>query len=399
VARAVRPAVDTDVVIATSTFDAVELEAVRRRTSEKWRRYPPDVLPAHIAEMDFPLAPPVARALQEAVGAGDVGYAVAARSELPQAFAAFAERRWRWQVDPDGVVAVPDVMVGVAELLRLLTAPGDGVVVTTPVYPPFFSVIREVGRTVVEAPLLEPEAERRVPLDGIRGALARGARAMLLCNPHNPTGYVAKEDELVALAEIVREHDAVLLSDEVHAPLALEDAAHVPFGSLPSRAADAAVVLTAATKGWNFAGLKCALAVAVSDRMRQALAALPVDLHDRVGHLGVVASTAAFTEGEPWLDDLRDYLAETHAWLPQLLAERVPGIRCHRAEASFLAWLDCRGLGIGDDPATTFFERGRVALVPGPTFGEPGRGFARLNVGTSRAVVGEAVRRIATAVA
>jgi cystathionine beta-lyase len=386
-------------MVAISQFDTVDVGALRRRRSEKWTRYPPDVLPAHIAEMDFPLAPPVRRALQEAVANDDVGYALAERSELPHVFAAFAERRWGWRVDPDAVVAVPDVMVGVAELLRVLTEPGDGVVINTPVYPPFFSHIDEVGRTVVEVPLLDPNAELRLPLDGIRDALAAGARAMLLCNPHNPTGYVARESELLELAEIVREHEAVLLADEIHAPLVHGERAHVPFCSLPSDGADAAISLTAATKGWNFPGLKCGLTVARSDRMREALTALPAAIHDRVGHFGVMASIAAYSEGEAWLDELRAYLAGTHAWLPELLAERLPGVRYRPAQASFLAWLDCRDLGLGDDPSAEFLERGRVSLVPGPTFGDAGRGFARLNVGTSRALVAEAVERMAAAVA
>jgi cystathionine beta-lyase len=360
-------------------------------------RHPPDVLPAHIAEMDFPLAPPVAAALTEAIALGDLGYAAAARTPLPETFAAFAERRWGWQVDPGSVVAVPDVMVGVAELLRLLTPAGAGVVVNTPVYPPFFSVIGEVGRTVVEVPLLEPDSETRLPLEGIRDSLAAGARAMLLCNPHNPTGYVAREDELVELAAIVRAHDAVLLADEIHGPLALPGVPFVPFGALSEHDAGAAISLTSATKGWNVAGLKCGLAIAHSSRMREALAALPVDLHDRVGQLGVVASIAAYAEGEPWLDELRAYVAETHRWLPELIAERLPRVGYHPAQASYLAWLDCRELGLGDDPAARFLERGRVALVPGPTFGPPGRGFARMNVGTSRALVEEAVGRIASA--
>jgi cysteine-S-conjugate beta-lyase len=378
-------------------FDDVTLDSLRRRTSEKWVRHPAEVLPAHIAEMDFPLAPPVAAALTEAIALGDLGYAAAARTALPKTFAAFAERRWGWEVDPGSAVAVPDVMVGVAELLRLLTPAGGGVVVTTPVYPPFFSVIAEVGRTVVEVPLLEPGEEGRLPLGGVREAFAAGARAMLLCNPHNPTGYVAREDELVELAAIVQAHDAVLLADEIHGPLALPGVQFVPFGSLPETATGAAISLTSATKGWNLAGLKCGLAIAHSSRMREALAALPVDLHDRVGQLGVVASIAAYAEGEPWLDELRAYLGETHRWLPELLAERLPRVGYHPAQASYLAWLDCRELGLGDDPAARFLERGRVALVPGPTFGPPGRGFARLNVGTSRALVEEAVGRIASA--
>ena len=359
-------------------------------------RHPPDVLPAHIAELDFPLAPPVAAALTDAIERGDLGYAAASRSALPEAFTGFAARRWGWDVDPEAVVAVPDVMVGVAELLRLLTPPGAGVVVNTPVYPPFFSVIAETGRTVVEVPLLEAGADARLPLDGIRDAFAAGARAMLLCNPHNPTGYVAGEEELVELAAIVQAHDGLLLADEIHAPLVHPGVRHVPIGTLRDVAQGSAISLTSATKGWNLAGLKCGLAVASSERMRAALASLPVDIHDRVGHLGVVASTAAYADGEQWLDELRGYLAETHRRLPALLAERLPGVGYHPARASYLAWLGCRALGLGDDPAAHFLEHGRVALVPGPTFGPPGRGFARLNVGTSWALVEEAVGRMAS---
>jgi cystathionine beta-lyase len=383
-------------MVATSAFDAIDLDALRRRRSEKWIRYPPDVLPAHIAELDFPPAPPVAAALSEAVELGDLGYAAAAHTPLADVFAQFAARRWGWDVDPQAVVAVPDVMVGVAELLRLLTPLDAGVVVTTPVYPPFFSVIAEVGRTTVEVPLLEPGSDGRLPLEGIRAAFGAGARAMLLCNPHNPTGYVAGEEELVELAAIVRAHDGLLLADEIHGTLTHPGVPHVPIGTLTDPG-DAAISLTSATKGWNIAGLKCGLAVAHSARMREALAALPADLHDRVGHLGVVASIAAVRDGEAWLDDLGAYLAETHRRLPALLAERVPGVGYHPARASFLAWLDCRALGLGDDPAAHFLEHGRVSLVPGPTFGRPGRGFARLNVGTSWSLVEEAVGRMASA--
>jgi cystathionine beta-lyase len=306
------------------TFDSVDLEAVRRRHSKKWASHPPDVLQSFIAEMDFPLAPEISAVLVEAIANGDLGYAYAPGSGLGEAFAGFAQRRWDWDVDPEAVVAIPDVIVGVAELLRLLTKPGAGVVINTPVYPPFFSVIAEAGRRVVEVPLLGPDRPERLPLDGIDQAFAEGAEAMLLCNPHNPTGYVAGRDELLALGEIVQSHAGLLLADEIHAPLTLEGANHVPFCTLPGDASESAVALTSATKAWNFAGLKCGLAVARSQRMRDALAALSVDLHDRVGLLGVLASVAAFARGEPWLDELRAYLADTRRWFPSLLAERLP---------------------------------------------------------------------------
>ena len=379
------------------SFDSVSVERLRRRRSEKWATHPPDVLPSFVAEMDFAPAPAIAAVLGRALADGDLGYAHARGAELGRAFAGFARRRWGWEVDPDAVVAVPDVMVGVAELLRLLTPPGAGVIITPPVYPPFFSVIAETGRRPVEVPLRGADAGRRLPLAGIRAAARRGARALLLCNPHNPTGDVAERDELLAVAEIMADHDGVVLSDEIHAPLTLAGATHVPFCSLPDPATERAITLTSASKGWNLAGLKCGLAVARSERMRATLAGLPIDLPDRVGHLGVLASEAAFRDGEPWLDALIDYLEETRRWLPGILADRLPQVRYEPGRATYLAWLDCRALGLGDDPAAHFLEQGRVALAPGPDFGTPGRGFARLNLGTSRALIEEAVERVARA--
>ncbi len=371
------------------SFETLGLDALRRRRSEKWRKFPADVLPSHIAETDFAVAPPIEAALVAAVHAGDLGYPHAKSSGLPEAFAAFAERRWGWAPAPDGIVAVPDVMVGVAELLRVLTPEGAGVVINPPVYPPFFSVIAETGRQVVEVPL----ADGRLPLDGIRDAFSAGARAMLLCNPHNPTGHVVEADDVRALGELVAEHDALFLSDEIHAPLTMPGSTYVSAGSL----VEDAIVLTSATKAWNLAGLKCGLAIAGSDRTRDALARLPEGVHDRVGHLGVIASVAAFTEGEDWLDELRAYLAETRRLLPGLLAEHAPGVQVAPAQGTYLAWLDFRETGLGDDPAAVVLERGRLSLLPGTDFGSVGKGFARLNIGTSHALVEEAVRRIGRA--
>jgi cysteine-S-conjugate beta-lyase len=364
------------------SFATVELEALRRRRSEKWRRFPPDVLPSHIAEMDFAVAAPIEAALAQAVHAGDLGYAHAKSSGLYEAFAAFAERRWDWSPDPADVVAVPDVMVGVAELLRVLTAEGTGVVINPPVYPPFFSIIAETGRRVVEVPL----DDGRLPLDGMRDALRQGAGAVLLCNPQNPTGNVWSGDDVRAVGELAAEHGALFLSDEIHAPLTMPGVTHVPAATVAGNA----IVLTSATKAWNLAGLKCGLAVG----RRDLLARLPEPIHDRVGHLGILASAAAFTDGEEWLDELRDYLAETRRLLPGLLP---PDVRVAPAEATFLAWLDFRDTEIADDPAAAVLERGRLSLLPGTDFGAAGAGFARLNIGTSRELVEESVRRIGRA--
>jgi len=377
-------------------FDALSLEDLRRRRSSKWTAYPQDVLPAWIAELDVPLAEPVRRALHEAVEMGDTGYAEA--GALRAAFAGYAGTRLGWSVDPAQVQVVPDVMVGVAEILRVATSQEAGVVINPPVYPPFFHILEEVGRKVVEAPLARTAAGWELDLAGIEAAFRGGARAYLLCNPHNPTGRVWPKADLSRIAELAAQYDVLVLADEIHAPLTLAGAEHTPFLALGDAAAGHGIALTSASKAWNLAGLKCALAVTGSPRMKALLDRLPSEVQYRAGIFGVFAGTAAFRDGGPWLDALRAHLDRTRKLLAELLAERLPEIGYVPPEASFLAWLDCSALRLGDDPAEVFRERGRVALVPGSAFGRQGAGFVRLNIGTSRALVEEAVRRMAVAV-
>jgi cystathionine beta-lyase len=379
----------------TAGFDDLSLEALRGRRSQKWAAYEADVLPAWVAEMDFPLAPAVRDGLLEAVARGDCGYAHPGR--LAEAFAAFAATRFGWELDPGRVWLVPDVVVGIAEVLRLLTAPGDGVLVNPPVYPPFYAVIADGERRLLTAPLVESSEGWQLDLDAVEDAFARGARAYLLCNPHNPTGRVLAVAELEQIAELANRYDAVVISDEIHAPLTLPGATHTPFPMLGDERARRAVTITGASKAWNLAGLKAALVVAGSATMQAELKRLPRELVVHSGHLGVWASISAFDSGGSWLDSLVSYLDGNRRLLEELLSAELPQVRYVPPQAGYLAWLDCRALPLGEDPAASFLERGRVALSSGPRFGEQGRGFARLNFGTSRQLLSEAVRRMAAA--
>jgi cystathionine beta-lyase len=380
----------------SARFDDLSLEALRARRSAKWATYPEDVLPAWVAEMDFPLAGPLREVLQAALDADDVGYAYPAR--VGEAFAGFAQRRHGWTVEPDSVRLLPDVVTGIAEVLRVVTGPGDGVVINPPVYAPFFSLLAEIGRPVVRVPLVEGERRWELDLDALERAYAAGARAYLLSNPHNPTGRVLSRAELERIAELSGEYGVAVVVDEIHGPLTLAGAAHIPFAGLGEQLARRAVTITSASKAWNLAGLKCAVLVPGSAEMTEELAQLPASLRYRAGHLGVLASIAAFESGEAWLDELLAYLDGNRLRLRELLDAYLPDVGYVPPEAGYLAWLDCRRLPLGDDPALAFLERGRVALGSGPTFGEPGRGFARLNFGTSRAILAEAVERMAAAV-
>lgn len=368
------------------------LASLRERRSVKWRRYPDDVLPAWVAEMDFDLAEPVAAELEAAIERGDTGYADASSSTLADDLAAFADRRMGWRIDPGQVIAVRDVVSGIADLLGALTEPGDGVIINPPVYYPFFSVVRERGRALVEVGL---DPAGRLDVAGIEVAFAAGARALILCSPHNPTGTVHTEAELRAIGTAAREHGAWVISDEIHAPLAPAEAGHVPFLTLGTEA-ERAVALISASKAFNLAGLGCAQIVTDSEQGREGVARLGSHAA-HPGHLGVLASAVAFREGDAWLDAVIETLAANARLLGELLAERLPEVAYESPEAGFLAWLDFTASGLGHDPAPVLLEDGRVALSPGPQFGAGGEGHARLNIGTSPELVGDAVERIARA--
>ncbi len=377
-------------------FDLLDVATLAGRRSYKWRAFAPDVLPAFVAEMDFPLADCVIHALHEAVDAGDCGYAWP--YQLADAFASFARQRHGWEVDAGRVFLVADVMAGVDEMLTLATRPGDGVVINTPVYPPFFHHIGALGRRVLEVPLVKAAGRWELDLGALEAAFAAGARAYLLCNPHNPTGRVLTRTELENIAELANRHDVLVLADENHAPLTLPGAVHTPYVALGDEAARHAVTLTSASKAFNLAGLKCAVVVAGSEEMRRGLAALPEAATFRAGLLGVVASIAAWHYGGPWLDELLAYLDANRSHLAALLALHLPKVDYDPPEGGYLAWLDCRALNLGEDPAAAFLARGRVALTSGPTFGPPGAGFARLTMGTSTAILDQIVKRMASAV-
>jgi len=373
-----------------------ELAVLRRRRSVKWRTYPADVLPLTVAEMDFALAQPVAEVLREAVSRSDTGYAMPA-PELGEAVAVFAQARWDWPVEPGSVTAVTDVSTGCVELLRACCRPGEAVVISPPVYPPFFDWVTEAGARLIEAPLRQDGSGTwRLDLDALRDAFRARPAAYILCSPHNPVGRVHDRGELEVVAQLAQEYGVRVISDEIHAPLVLEGAAFTPFLTVPG-AADIAVSLTSASKAWNLAGLKCAAIVTGSPAMRALAGQLPPDGRWRIGHFGVLATVAALTDGQPWLDALLVTLEIRRRQLGDLIAARIPDIRWQPPQATYLAWLDCRRIGHGEQPRDLFLRHGRVALEPGPRFGAPGSGFVRLNFGTSEAVLAEAIERMAAA--
>jgi cysteine-S-conjugate beta-lyase len=376
-------------------LQALSLDQLRRRTSAKWRRFPPDVLPAWVAEMDVPVAEPVAHAIAEAVATGDTGYPWG--TTYAEALAEFAAARWGWTVDLHRTAIVPDVMLGIVEVLKLTTGTGDAVVINPPVYPPFYQFIEHMDRRVVQAPLTARHRIDLAALDAAFGLATAADRpaAYLLCSPHNPTGTVHTLAELSAVAELAARHGVRVVADEVHAPIVYPEAVHRPYLSLPGTEDGFAVL--SASKAWNLAGLKAAVAVAGPGAAAD-LARMPEEVSHGPSHIGIIAHSAALRQGGEWLDSLLASLDVNRRMLSDLIAEYLPSVGYRQPQGTYLAWLDCRGLGLHQDPATVFLERGRVAVTSGASFGTGGAGHVRLNFATSQELLTEAVRRIAAAI-
>lgn len=394
---------------AANPLEELSLTQLRQRGSMKWKTHPADVLPLWVADMDVKIAPAIVAAVHEAMEAGDTGYPTGAA--FAEALRSFALRRWQWDgIDVDRVARIPDVMMGAVQVLRLITAPGDAVVVNSPVYAPFYAFITHDHRKVVEAPL---GADLRISLDVLEDTF-KAARtksknvAYLLCNPHNPTGTVHTAEELSAVAELARTYGVRVVADEIHAPLVLPGTTFTPFLSVPG--AENAFSLMSATKGWNLAGLKAALAIAGTEAASE-LHGMPAEVGLGASYLGVIAHTAALTHCDEWLDALIEGLDRNRALLGKLVAECLPDVGYTVPQGTYLAWLDCRslnfeaedrtaGIAFASDlagPAQMFLERARVALSSGHIFGTGGTGHVRLNFATSQAILTEAINRMGQA--
>ena len=370
-------------------------DEARRALVLKWGTADPDVLPAWVAEMDFAVAEPITAALHRAVDEGVLGYPVFGHGgELAEAYAGFARRQFGHDVDPDLVLPVADVTAGVRLALDVLSEPGP-VVMPVPAYSPQLAVPEITGRERVDL-VVDPDDERAgIDLDRLDALLAGGARTLLLTQPHNPWGRVFTREELEGVRDVVVRHGARVVSDEIHAPLVLPGAEHVPYLSLDG-AADHAVALVSASKAFNIAGLKCAQVVCGDAATRDLLAGVPLARNDSWSSLGVVGSVAAYDEGDAWLAALRERLGDQRDLLAELLSEHLPLARMRPLEATYLAWLDLRAYGY-ESPAGQCLTVGRVWVAEGADYHPGLAGHVRLNIATSPDRMREVVRRMAHA--
>ena len=382
-------------------FSAHNLVELHTHHSEKWRAFPQDVLPLPVAEMDFPVAEPIKAILTEMVAHSDLGY-LGPIPELGLGFKKFAAERWNWKVDEKQVRVATDVGVAVVEILRVFTKPGDSILISSPVYHNFYTWINETKLTLVDVPFERTGNEDTNPWilnwDSIESAYASGLNVHLLCSPHNPLGFIYSEQDLLKIVALAKKYDVLVISDEIHAPLTFPGETFVPILSLGADAESVAVCVTAASKGWNIAGLKCAIIISQNDEMNTKLAKLAPAMHYRASLLGGFATAVAFAECEVWLDTVLAQLDQNRHLIKKLLAEKLPTVRYHIPQNSYLAWLDVESLNLGENPSVTLIEKGRVAFSPGHSFGKQCDQYVRLNFATSPEIITEAVDRIARAI-
>ncbi len=363
--------------------------------SEKWDRYAGrDIIPLWVADMDFRSPPAVLEALNRRVDHGVFGYS-GPPEELTETVLAMLQREYCWQVAEEWLVWLPGLVCGLNVTCRAVGEVGDAVATFAPVYPPFFTAPRNAGRETVRVPLAERDGVWEMDLHALEHALTPRTRLLLLCSPHNPVGRVWSREEQLALLDVAERHNLIVCSDEIHAGLVLDEGVrHIPFASLSPEAARRSITLHAPSKTYNIPGLGCSFAIIPDDTLRRSFRHAMAGIVPHVNLLGYTAALAAYRDGEPWRQALLAYLRQNHELVLREVLD-IPGLRIWPSQATYLVWIDGRGLGVAD-PAR-FFENHGVGLSDGAPFGAPV--FVRLNFGCPRSLLTEALRRMKRAVA
>jgi cystathionine beta-lyase len=378
---------------------APALSELLTHSSEKWRGFPADVLPLPVMEMDFPIAQPIRDVLIEMVNHSDLGY-LGPVPELADGFAVFCAQRWGWEIDKSQVRIAADVGVGCVEVLRVFTKPGDRILINSPVYQNFYNWLNEVKLEKVDIPFINSGSQSddvnpwTLDLDEVEKAYASGIRVHLLCSPHNPLGRIYSRGELTRIADMAKKYGVIVISDEIHSPLVFKGHEFVPFLAINETAREVGITVTSASKGWNIAGLKSALIVSQNAAIDEVLALMPPAVKFRSSILGAFASAAAFKDGGMWLDSVLATLEENSVMVRDLLSAKLPSVKTHLPQSSYVAWLDLTSLNLGENPAQTLLERGKVAFNAGHMYGAQSSQFVRLNYATSPTILTEAIDRI-----
>lgn len=384
----------------TFNFDAI----IDRSSSDsnKWTEYDDTVLPMWVADMDFRAPEPVLETLHARIDHGVFGYGYLA----PRCHEIICERMARlynWHVTPEQVVFMPGVVSGLNIACRMINEPGNGVLVQPPVYPPFLSAPENQGMVAQHAPLLETMRDGHlyyeIDFDAFEAAITPQTRLFMLCSPHNPVGRQFTRDELTRLAEICVRHDLLICSDEIHCELLLSGRDHIPTATLAPEIAERCVTLLAPSKTFNIPGLGFSFAIVQDNALRARVLETMKGIAGHPSILGIAAAEVAYTQCDDWHEAMLAYLTANRDYVVDFVDMQLPGIRTTIPEATYLAWLDCRDAGLVDQPFEFFLEAAKVAMNPGPAFGDGGDGFVRLNFGCPRDTLVDGLQRIKFALA
>ena len=375
-----------------SKLTALPLSQLQLRKSDKWRSFPADVLPLPVAEMDFEIAQPIRDVLKEMIQGSDTGY-LGPVPELGINLAKFAKARWDWEVDPAQVFTATDVGVGMVEMARTIVNPGDLIMVNSPVYHNFKNWISELKCVLYDAPLRKDELHYTLDLAAVEVGYKSGVKIHFLCNPHNPVGTVFTKAELAELAELAKRYDVTVFSDEIHAPLTYNTSDFTPFLNVSETAREVGICVTAASKSWNLAGLKCATIIIDHPEQLARANSMPMAVHYRASLFGAIASATAY-ECSDWLDNAIETLDSNRKYIAKLLTQKLPSVGYRVPDCSYLAWLDLTSLNLGADPSEKLLTEAKLALNSGISFGLASGQFVRLNFATSEEIIDEAISRI-----
>jgi cystathionine beta-lyase len=365
----------------------------------KWHWYDEDVLPLWVADMDFRSPEPVIEALKERAEHGVFGYPITP----PELYEVVVERMrslYSWEVTAEELIFVPGVVTGFNLVCHAVGSPGDGVLLQTPVYTPMLKAPAGAEMTNDEMELTrQPDGSYEIDHDLFERTITDRTKVFILCNPHNPAGRVFRSEELERMAEICLRHNVLICSDEIHCDIVLEGNQHIPIASLAPEIADQTVTLIAPSKTFNIPGLKCSIAIVQNEELRAKLKETHTGLVHGVNIMGLVGALAAYKYGQPWLDELLEYLEANLEFLMQYVDQHLPGISMGRPEGTYLAWLSCHESAIAGNPHEFFLEQANVGLNDGAIYGQGGEGFVRLNFGCPRSTLSEALDRMGRALA
>jgi cystathionine beta-lyase len=366
-----------------------------KRSSAKWRKYSEAVLPMHVAEMDYVVAKPISDLIISLATSSDLGY-LGPLPELAPAFEKYALDKWGWQIDPHGISMATDVGVAAVEIMRAVSSPGDRVLVNSPVYPNFYSWIKEAQCEVVDVPLHPVSGSWQLDLAGIEKAFESGVKIFLICSPQNPVGRVHSAQELTQIADLAKAHGVLVISDEIHAPLAWVP--FTPYLSVSDAARETGVVITSTSKSWNTAGLKAAFIATQSEVIRRRLSGMPDAMLWRSSLIGGLAMVVSYNDCAEWIEETVSMLQENLDHLCHELARMLPRAKISDMDATYLAWIDLADYHV-ENPMQFLLAEAKVAVMSGEEFAPQNQysSFIRFNFATSKPRITEAVRRMAAA--